>query len=168
MFNICCILPYFGQFPNYFPLWLKSCGRNDNIDFLLITDNDIPKDLPANFIYKKCSFIELKQKVQSKFNFPICMSAPYKLCDFKPAYGEIFSSELKNYDFWGYIDCDLILGNSKNYLTLEKLNQYDKLYTHGHFTLFKNIDILNSIYRNLDFKRVFTSNYVFHFDEWGG
>ena len=30
------ILPYFGKFNNYFPLFLKSCGYNPSYDFLIL------------------------------------------------------------------------------------------------------------------------------------
>ena len=33
MHKICVVGIYFGRFPEYFPLWLNSCGYNKTIDF---------------------------------------------------------------------------------------------------------------------------------------
>ena len=35
MKKIIIIIPYFGEFPNYFDLWMKSVKYNSDIDFLL-------------------------------------------------------------------------------------------------------------------------------------
>ena len=32
------VIPYFGRFPNYFEFFLKSCEANDEIKFLVFTD----------------------------------------------------------------------------------------------------------------------------------
>ena len=34
MKKIIIIIPYFGEFPNYFDLWMKSVKYNSDIDFL--------------------------------------------------------------------------------------------------------------------------------------
>ena len=62
------------------------------------------------------------------FDFAITLHTPYKLCDYKPAYGEIFAPELSGYDFWGYGDMDLVFGDLRAYFTEDKLRKYDKFY----------------------------------------
>lgn len=38
--NKCCfVIPYFGKFNNYFPLYLKSCTCNNDFNWLIITDD---------------------------------------------------------------------------------------------------------------------------------
>ena len=65
------ILPYFGQFNEYFNLWLKSCEYNKNIDWLIIT-NCIYKDkLPPNIKLINMKFNELVDFIQGKFDFKI-------------------------------------------------------------------------------------------------
>ncbi len=39
MKTITFIIPYYGNFPNYFNLWLESAQANESIDFYIITDN---------------------------------------------------------------------------------------------------------------------------------
>lgn len=45
------------------------------------------------------SFEEMCDKIQKHFEFKIELPAPYKLCDYRPAYGEIFQDEIREYDF---------------------------------------------------------------------
>ena len=71
MKNCCFIIPYFGTFPNYFPLFLKTCSWNKNFNWLLITDNNTHYEYPENFNVIKMSFVELQTLVQSKFDFNI-------------------------------------------------------------------------------------------------
>jgi len=42
------IVPYFGKFPSYFGLWLRSCAINPEIDWLLVTDITSDHEFPAN------------------------------------------------------------------------------------------------------------------------
>lgn len=43
------------------------------------------------------------------------------MCDYKPTYGLAFKKWLGKYDFWGYCDFDLLLGNLRKFFTDEVL-----------------------------------------------
>ena len=89
---LCC---YYGEWPNYFQFWLTSCSHNINIDFYLVTDIDTTLYIvPSNVIFIKQSFDELKFLITEKFRNlgGISLDKPYKLCDFKTAYGYIFEN----------------------------------------------------------------------------
>ncbi|RLB65728.1 MAG: hypothetical protein DRH08_07575 [Deltaproteobacteria bacterium] len=96
-----------------------------------------------------------------KLGLPISFNDPYKLCDFKPAFGTIFAEYLNEYDFWGNADIDLIYGNIRRFLTEELLSEYDvitsrKEYLAGHLTLYRNRPEFNRLYENsVDYPRVF-------------
>ena len=62
----------------------------------------------------------MKERIQRIFDFPISLERPYKLCDYKPSYGEVFKDELAGYDFWGNCDIDLVWGNIKKNFTQMK------------------------------------------------
>ena len=47
-YSIGVIVCYFGCFPPYFNLWLKSCERNNDIDFLIYSDCYYTDYLPKN------------------------------------------------------------------------------------------------------------------------
>ena len=51
MYKICFVVPYFGKLPPTFHFWLKSTEYNKDIDFLLLTDNEKPKNCPKNVRY---------------------------------------------------------------------------------------------------------------------
>lgn len=169
MKRIAFIILYFGKFKNYFPLFLISCKNNPSINWMIFTDDKSDYPYPKNVKVIYTTFEKIKERVQKQFDFQICLNRPYKLCDYKPAYGEIFSDELKDYDFWGYCDIDLIFGNIRRYLTEDILNKFSKVFTRGHFSLYKNSPDVNSFYRNIDgFRNAFTMERPFAFDEWGG
>lgn len=146
MFSIVFICPYFGNFPKeQFPLWLKSCEYNSSIDWLIFTDDRSNYNYPKNVKVAYMEFDDLKNKIQDKFSFDIRLDEPYKLCDFRPAYGYIFQDYIKGYDYWGYGDIsDTIFGNLRKFLTDDNLLQADKIMQLGHMTLFKNNEEVNS------------------------
>ena len=169
--KICLIVPYFGQLPKYSDLFFLTLKHNLNINVLLITDNVVELDLP-NLKIVQISFEQLREHIQSFFEFKIILDKPYKLCDFKPAYGLIFQKWLKNFDFWGYTDLDVAWGDSSLFLTDDLLNQYDQLYQHGHLSLFRNNKYMNELFMDrsigMDYQQVFTTSVVKVFDEIPG
>lgn len=67
--------------------------------------------------------------------------------------GAVHEPELKEYDFWGFGDLDVVHGNLGMLVNDKMLTQYDFITTHafrvaGHFTLCRN----NEYYRTLCFK----------------
>lgn len=52
MNKICLLEPYYGTFPNYFHLWIKSASLNPNIDFYIISDSFFPYELPPYILNK--------------------------------------------------------------------------------------------------------------------
>jgi hypothetical protein len=173
MKKIAFIIPYFGNFPNYFQLWLNSCKTNKNIDWIIFTNNTLENYiLPNNVKYNYCDWINLVERFQKNFNFQINLKNYYYLCNFKVAYGEIFKRELANYDYWGYCDVDLVWGNLEKYLFPPCERDFDKVSWRGHMTLFKNSEYINSIYRKrhqsvIDYKVIASNKYNlnFHYDE---
>lgn len=132
------ILPYFGRFNNYFNLFLKTCGKNPSFDWIIFTDDTGKYSYPDNVKVVYITFDEIRECFQKKLDIEISLPRPYKLCDFKPTYGYVFSEYLENYQYWGHCDCDLLFGNLEK-LLLPLLDQnYDKLFAAGHLTIYKN------------------------------
>ena len=172
MKKIAYVVPYFGKFPKGFQFWLQSCGCNKTIDWLIFTDDYSNYKYPENVKVRYMTFDDLKTKVQKIFDFNISLEKPYKLCDYRPAYGEIFEEELSGYDFWGYCDIDLVWGNIREFYTNEVLEKYEKIGFFGHSTLYKNNKEVNRRYRTyfegeLYYKDVYSSEKGFAFDEVG-
>ena len=163
------IIPYFGKFKNYFDVFLKSFSYNPQFNLLLITDNDETYLYPSNVKKINMSFEQFRELVQSKFDFNISLEKPYKLCDYKPAYGYICEQWLEGYDYWGHCDCDLIFGDLS---PVEHIlsEGYDKVFTAGHLTIYKNRHENNRIFMGkIDglslYQKVYQSPKIFAFDE---
>lgn len=173
MKKCCFIIPYFGKLPNYFPIFLKTCKENPDFNWLLFTDDQAPYNYPNNFEVVYMNFEELQKRVKSKFDFEISLTKPYKLCDYKPAYGYIFEDYLTSYQFWGHCDIDTIMGNLGKYITDDLLNEYDKLFCLGHMILYRNSYENNRIFmRPINgrylYKESFTNPRITVFDETFG
>src|SRR5690625_2795809 len=123
--DIVIIICYFGKFPWYFLYFLHSCKYNMDIDFVIITDNNVKYESSPNVRIVKRTLSEIKKVASRKLGFKVEIDFPYKLCDFKPVYGLIFSELIKGYDFWGYSDVDIILGDIRAFINNEILNNYD-------------------------------------------
>lgn len=145
MNRIVFICPYFGEFPKeQMTLWLQSCEKNPDIDWLIFTNDNYSFEYPPNVIVNKMTFEEIKNYIQSKFEYNIKLDTPYKLCDFKPTYGYIFSEFIKRYDFWGHCDIsDCIFGQIRHFITDKILGENDKIGFLGHLTLYKNSKEVN-------------------------
>ena len=172
MKKCCFIIPYFGHFNNYFQLFLKSCSYNEDFNWLIITDDKTKYDYPKNVKVIYQSFEETVSFVQSKSDYPCNIVRPYKFCDLKPMYGYIFEDYIKDFEFWGYCDCDIILGKLSKFITNEMLKTYDKLFCLGHMTLMKNSKdnnrlFMKSINGQIYYKKVLGTEQLCVFDEVG-
>lgn len=169
-YKIALLIFYFGSFPAFFSHFLTSCQRNPEITWLIYTDQEKLGDWPENVQYFSMTFAQCREIFQKKFDFPIALTGPKKLCDFKPAYGYVMEEYLQKYDYWGYSDLDIIWGKAWEFLP-ENLAMYDKLYTLGHFTLYRNNPDVNRWFMNYDggkrVQEVFSTIHMKGFDEWG-
>lgn len=166
MQKIALIIPYLGKFPDMIHLWMKSCAYNPTVDFIIYTDTQLVLNAPNNVRLLPVTYESLKEKIKNTVGFDVSLEKPYKLCDFRPAYGEIFKDDLFEYDFWGYCDIDLIFGDIRKYIPEYVLDRYDKIFSLGHFTLYRNTPFVNALYRSTnDYKTIFTVSENCHFDE---
>lgn len=166
------IILYFGKLPNYFNLFLRSCKYNSDYMWIVFTDDDAEYEWPSNVMRVLMTFEELKQKIQSKFDFEIKIGEPHKLCDYKPAYGYIFEDFIGNSAYWGHCDIDIILGNMNKFLDDLLTQGYNKLFCLGHMELYQNTYENNRTFMlpvsgEYWYKESFTSNKTTVFDETG-
>lgn len=171
MRTIALINVFFGEFPWYFNLFLKSCETNYSIQFFIFSDQPKPKNCPRNVKIIPFTIEGFNNLASQKLSLNIDIKFAYKLCDFKPAYGVIFADYLKDFQFWGITDIDLVLGRIREFISEELLNEYEIIsvrndYPTGFFMLFKNDKKINELFRkSKDYKKVFTSQKHYCFDE---
>jgi hypothetical protein len=87
-----------------------------------------------------------------KINFS--PKGPYKLCDVKPAYGFIHDKEIRDYDYFGFGDIDVIYGNIRKFMD-DNILTHNLISTHynrisGHFTLLKNTEDMRNAFRRIN------------------
>jgi len=162
---------YFGEFPWYFSFFIKSCYTNPTVDFLILSDANYDGILSNNVKIIPFTLIQFNQLATQKLGFEVALQEPYKLCEFKPAFGFLFSDYLQEYDFWGMTDIDVIYGRIREFMDQEMLESYDIICVRNDYItaccmLFKNNDYINSLFKkSKDYKMVFTNSRYFGFDE---
>ena len=65
--RVCIIGVYFGTFPDYFDLWLRSAAANHTVDFMIFTDAKA-RELPDNVRFLPISFDEIIKRGQGKMD----------------------------------------------------------------------------------------------------
>jgi hypothetical protein len=168
--SIRLIVPHFGNRPSYFPLVVRSMAANPDIDWLLFTEQPVA-GAPPNVTVRQCEFADLAARIRAHFDFEVALEQPYKLCDFRPAFGEIFADELVGYDFWGHCDLDVLFGRIRAHLPPEAL-EADKVLFQGNFALYRNTPEAAGWYRHevgkVSYRDAMSDPKAMHFDEWAG
>jgi len=108
MKKLALINVFMGDFPWFFDYFIKSCSHNPSVDFFVFCDKPYGKEIPKNVKLLNLTIEQFNVLASSKLKLNISIKNAYKLCDFKPAYGLIFSEYLIGYDFWGMCDIDII------------------------------------------------------------
>lgn len=169
--RILFIIPYFGCWPFWMPLFLESCRRNADIDWLLFSDCGVPENLPPNVTVETTTFEAYCQLASRRLDIDFRPARAYKLCDIKPALGYIHVDRLDGYDFWAFGDIDLIYGNLRQYFTAERLARYDLFSTHerrvaGHLCLMRNTARKREVFKLIkNWKERFTDDQHHALDE---
>lgn len=148
------VIPYFGNWPFWMPLFLESCRRNSDIDWLLFTDCGTPPDLPQNVCTEHISYVDYCSLVSERLGIDFAPDNAYKLCDIKPALGYIHEDRLQGYDFWAFGDLDVIYGKLRAYFTAERLARFDLYSTHarrvsGHLCLIRNTSQMRELFMKM-------------------
>lgn len=126
--------------------------------------------VPSNVRLCYMTIKEIEILATKKFGIPTKIEYPYKLCDYKPAYGLLFEEILTGYDFWAQTDIDVIFGEIRAFLDSKTLlNDYIGVrhdYTAGCFFACRNNDRMKTIFmQSKDFIKVFSTSKHYCFDE---
>lgn len=152
--SICFVIPYFGRWPFWMPLFLESCRRNPDTNWLLFSDCGIPPSLPDNVRVERVSYESYCALISQRLGIAFAPHNAYKLCDIKPALGYIHAEQLQGYDFWAFGDLDVVYGRLREYFTDERLARYDFYSTHarrvsGHLCLLRNTSEMRGLFMKI-------------------
>jgi len=169
------ICTYIGQLPSFFRLFSHSCRYVPELDFLILTDSEEPHfPLPPNVRVEKLTIADFQKRTRRALGISGPIHSGYKLNDYKPMYGDIFSDLLEGYDYWGSGDIDLIFSpRLADFITEGVAEDADimntsTLWLHGPLTLYKNTESMVKLYRkSKDWRLVVERPEHFAFDECG-
>lgn len=173
MNKIAFITIYYGKKIPYLNLFLHSASKNPNFDFIIISDWENIPNYGSNILYKRISFKEFNKIAIVKKILRRPVKDYYKLNDLKPAWIHILEDFeiLNKYEFIGYLDIDMILGNLDNFINYDKLKNLDlwtisKVLVSGAFTIYKNSGQMKMLYRKADgWQQIFDYPKNLAFDE---
>jgi GR25 family glycosyltransferase involved in LPS biosynthesis len=114
---------WFGKLPEYFNLWMYNL--NPNYDVLFITDQEVV-NYPNNLKIIFMTLENFNDHLNKKTGFNVSIKNAYKLVDVKPLLGFLFYEFIDHYDFCGWCDIDMIMGNILKDIT----GNYD-IYSYG-------------------------------------
>jgi hypothetical protein len=169
--KIAVIIPYFGRWPGWIDYFFLSCAGNPSVDWIFPTDCPAPDIGANNLRFVPYTLQEFNNAAGLKLELDLDIRHPYKICDLKPAYGEIFYDLIRDYDFWGYGDLDLVYGDIRKFVPDPYLDNYDIISNHtdfitGHFCLLRNTPEINELFKTGDaYRSAFTDKYYTGFDE---
>lgn len=151
--RFCLVVVWFGDLPPWLPFFLKSCSHVPSMDWLIFTDASLPESSPTNVLFQAFSKSAFETIVGERMDAEYKFSYGYKLCDLKPAYGDFFQAWLKDYEYWGYCDLDIVVGDPIRLLQRAGAIGADvitasKRIIVGHFTLIKNTQRMRTLYRD--------------------
>jgi hypothetical protein len=163
---------WFGQFPAHVELLFRSVAANYDIDVLLFTDNSESSICPPpNICVYNTTLDALQGRIRRALLSTARLTLPYKICDYRPAFGEIFAKELEPYDFWGWGDLDVIWGNLSEFMPAHALERCVKIFQFGALSFVRNSAEMNGLFRHdggLDWEDVMQSVEFRGFDETYG
>ena len=171
--RILILIPHFGPWPEWIDLFVESCRANKGIDWVLFTDAADPENSAPNLRCVRTSFADYKALVRERLGIRFDPADPYKLCDIRPALGEVHRDLLGGYDFFGFGDIDLVYGDIRATYDDDTLAACDALSTHpercsGHFFLMRNReDLITGYGRVSGWRRKLETPAYTHFDESG-
>jgi hypothetical protein len=180
--------------PPYFPFFLKSL-ENCGADVIIVGavggaesgSTSMKWTLPSNVRHIPMKWTDLTDLVSTKVfagnPMPKMEKAKvYKVVDLKPLFGFLFRDLITDYEFWGHIDNDMLLGNVGEILH-PLLDDHDVIIpnqqdcadkdcdrTWGPFTLYRNVPRITELFRlgNKGLYHIMNSATIYFFDEWGG
>jgi hypothetical protein len=169
--KIALVNVYFGKWPIWFPAFLQSCKFNSSINWLLFTDCAALQVPLENVTIIPTTVAEFNALASRTLGFEVQLPFPYKLCDYRTAYGVIFEDYLQAFDFWGHCDIDIIWGDIRSFISESILRDNQIISSRwntlaGHFTLWKNEAQINTLFRQVpNYKAIIADPASRNFDE---
>jgi hypothetical protein len=165
------LIAYFGSWPEWINLFTASCATNKNVHWRFLTDCGVPDNCPSNVEIRTTSFDDYKNLVSERLGFSFQHASAYKASEIRPALGYIYEKEIKEFEFFGYADIDVIWGDIDRFYGPLR-GSYDLITTHehrtaGHFSIFRNTPQMRGAFLNAPgYPEQLQQPGLTTFDEW--
>lgn len=123
------ITQWFGDLPDWYPLWLANVGSLSRYGYDVLIDTDLEG---------------VRRRVQNLLGveFP-GVEGGTKMHDLRPALGVLYEEEIAGYDFYGHTDLDCVYGRVGEWLPDAVLGELDvhsnhDVYMCGPWSLYRN------------------------------
>lgn len=166
--KICVLLFYFGELPAWIDIWKHTAALNSTINFILFQDK-IQTINEGNVSLIRFSLGEFNRNPKLA-ELGISCKSPYKICDFRPLFGYLFSEILSDYTYWGWGDLDVFYGDLSETVA-PGFGRYDYIATgwngeSGPLAFFRNTEAVNHLWRRIpDVREKLNSRESFALDE---
>ena len=153
------IVPWVGALPPWIGSWLANTAtiseRGHGWEFMLDVDEKV-----------------IRERIE-ELGVRCPPLTGRKLCDFRPAFGEMYADELEDFDFWGHTDLDCVYGRLWEYVSDDLLAEVD-VYSNdpypqmcGPFTLYRTATCSSLFRKHRRWQRIFEDPKLHAFDETG-
>lgn len=148
------MLVWLGPWRPWIELTLHSFARNPAFQLHIVAPEPPSTSLPANVSFHRFDAAELSRRIGRLLGVEYQLKRAYKLCDFRPAFADLFADILAPYPFWGWCDEDIIWGNLERFFTPKLLNSYDivastRCSISGQFIVIRRGERTHSLYRSI-------------------
>jgi hypothetical protein len=171
--KVAIISVYLGKLPNYFNFTKKTIFHNKEYDWYIFSDQISETYKENNITYVPTSLDDINNRLSNKLNCDIKIKNPYKLVDTKPTWFDIFEEYIKNYDWWGWSDLDILYGNFNTFLNDTVFENYDiisimnkflfgpfVLMSNKHKELYKEIENISNLIESENSNNIMKVHYV--------
>ena len=178
--KIAMFAPYFTKpgsgFPNYFEYWQKSAASNSSIDFYIPTNVDISKYKKYENINFICmTDIEYWGKLEKLLGFSVPRTY-YKTGEHRALYGILFENVIKEYDYWGTTEFDVIYGDILKFIQPYIDKKESVIGRYSPFRLIKNTEPLRylplknlqEVSHPLNVDTAYSQSFCWYYDEISG
>lgn len=150
--SLIVLVPYFGRWPEWIDLFVETCRWNADIVWRIFTDCGETANRAPNVELVPTGFDDYKALARRRLDVDFDPADPYKLCDLRPALGELHRDEIDGFDFFGFGDLDVVYGRLRQFYTDDLLRRSRVLSTHperlsGHFAVLRNTAGGRRLYR---------------------
>jgi hypothetical protein len=114
---------WLGTIPDYFWHHYETTKNLKNVDFLLLTNDDISIE-SKNYRIVKIPSHWIEEKVSSMLECDYKITNFKKINDLKSSYGELFEDYIEGYDYFGFYDIDTLFGDLNKWI-FPHIPEYD-------------------------------------------